>query len=327
MIQKISQHYIYMYKLPMLSSTEILKLMHKLWKNTTTIGVIYSITLLILIVVIIVNVLYRPIEGFKSTSEFITKKGSEIYDNFYVSIYDDLVYDNIKNQWELGHIINKTSPSSASYFLDVGSGTGHHVGSLQEHGFKAAGVDISPAMVEKATSNYPDAKFQVGDITKTITFGPDSFTHITCLYFTIYYIQNKRQFFKNCMYWLVPGGQLILHLVNRNKFDPILPVGDISVGVDPQKYTDKRISSTIVKFKNYDYKADFSLKDDIGHFDEIFKNKSTGDVRKNELELYMPSQEKILAMARDAGLILVSHTSMSPCQCNNQYIYVLQKPN
>ena len=54
-------------------------------------------------------------------------------------------------------------------------------------------------------------------------FPADTFTHITCLYFTIYYIKDKRLFFENCFKWLKPHGVLVIHLVNMNKFDPILP--------------------------------------------------------------------------------------------------------
>ena len=37
---------------------------------------------------------------------------------------------------------------------------------------------------------------------------------------------NKQTFFNNCMDWLMPGGYLIIHLVDREKFDPILPPGN-----------------------------------------------------------------------------------------------------
>ena len=52
----------------------------------------------------------------------------------------------------------------------------------------------------------------------------NSFSTITCFYFTIYYIKDKNTFLQNCYNWLMPGGYLVLHLVNRDKFDPILNV-------------------------------------------------------------------------------------------------------
>ena len=59
-----------------------------------------------------------------------------------------------------------------------------------------------------------------------MNFDAQSFTHITCLYFTIYYIKDKTRLFKNCYDWLKPGGYMVLHLVNRNMFDPILNLSE-----------------------------------------------------------------------------------------------------
>ena len=137
------------------------------------------------------------------------------------------------------------------------------------------------------------------------------------------------------MHWLMPGGFLILHLVNRDKFDPILPAGDPFHIVSPQSYADKRITSTNVKFDKFDYKANFELipanndTDDVNAIlHETFKPfKKGGQIRKNEHKFYMPSQAKVLAMAKEAGFILFSQTDMIKCQYAHQFLYVLQKPN
>lgn len=308
-------------------SAPIVKTVTKLWKKTSTWGKLFAVALIITLLACVHRLTSTStIEGFEVSEEFVTKKGTDIYDDFYVSVYDDLMFSNLKNQWEIGKIVNSTSPTKASFILDVGSGTGHHVNGFKKLGYKAAGIDISPAMVQAAKENYPDAQFQVGDVTKAVTFGPSAFTHITCLYFTIYYIKNKRQFFRNCMQWLIPGGYLVLHLVDREKFDPILPIGEPFLAVDVQKYLDKRVTSTHAKFANYTYKANFDLKGNEGQLAETFKNDKTGAVRKNELTLYMEPQSKILSMAKDAGFILVAQIDMKECQYDNQYLYILQKP-
>jgi SAM-dependent methyltransferase len=267
-------------------------------------------------------------EGFEQTKEFSIKKGPMIYDEFYANVYDDLIFNQIKNDYEVGEIINKTTPDTESLILDIGSGTGHHVKSLVDHGLKAQGIDISPAMVKQAKITYPDLDYRVADALDTMTFPATSFTHITCLYFTIYYIENKRRFFENCMQWLMPGGYLTIHLVDRDNFDPILPAGDPFGVVSPQSYADKRITSTVVKFNDFDYKSNFELRpDNIAIMNETFKYKNNGNVRKNEHKLYMPTQKKILSLAKETGFILLSQIDMLRCQYGSQYIYVLQKPN
>jgi len=297
-------------------------------KSSTIQKLFYGLTALI-ILNIITNVGIHPFEGFEErTKNFISKEGQKVYDNFYTQIYDDLVFSKIKNDFEIGQIIEKTSPSSESYILDIGSGTGHHVSSLDAHGFKSIGIDISPDMVAMAKKTYPDLNFKTADALNTMLFNPDSFTHITCLYFTIYYIKDKRRFFENCMKWLMPGSHLALHLVDRNKFDPVVPAGSPFGLVSPQDYTDKRITSTVVEFDQFQYKANFDLKerDNIAVLNETFKKKN-GEVRKNEHIFYMETQKTILGLAKEVGFILHAQINMLSCQYENQYIYILKKPN
>jgi SAM-dependent methyltransferase len=178
-------------------------------------------------------------------------------------------------------------------------------------------------MVKKAKHEYPQYKFEVGDATNSGEFGPNSFTHIMCMYFTIYYIQDKVQFFRNAMKWLRPGGYLILHLVDRDNFDPILPPGNPLLYVSPQ-----RITSTKVKFNDFRYSADFKLNQttNIATFEEKFKNDTDGKVRKNEHIMYMPKLENIVADAQQQGFILDSKVDLLNVQYEYQYLYFFVKP-
>ncbi len=277
----------------------------------------------------------QQVEGFEQpkTNEFKTNEAvSDVYDDFYATIYDDLVFNKNKNDYEIGKWITHTKPEDNSKVLDIGSGTGHHVSSLKAHGYEAIGIDVSPSMVKKAQETYPDLKFQVGDVTNPGMFQPESFTHITCFYFTLYYIQNKRVFFENCMRWLTPGGFLAVHVVNRDKFDPILPVGNPFTIISPQKYAKKRITTTTVKFDEFEYKSNFIMKEMIDNdtepsaiMKETFKNNKNGNVRQNEHKLYMLTQAEILDIAKSAGFIIDSKIDMVDCQYDSQYVYILQK--
>jgi len=268
-------------------------------------------------------------EGFEQSDKFLIKTGPEVYDDFYADIYDYLVFNNLKDDYEVGEIINKANPSSKSRILDVGCGTGHHVGSLSSKGLDVLGIDISPSMIDKAKENFPDYKFQVADALNGSEFENASFTHILCMYFTIYYFKDKTQFFNNCYNWLMPGGYLIVHLVDRDRFDPILPPGNPLMYVSPQRYAKKRITSTKVKFTDFSYSADFNLddKNDIATFVEKFKNDSDGKVRKNEHVMYMPDIQQIVDEAQACGFIVESQVDLLQCQYEYQYLYVFVKPN
>ena len=299
-------------------------------KSSLWCKVLILITLLLLLVLVFKGI--KPnkfVEGFEQNDQFLIKTGTEIYDDFYADIYDYLVFNNLKNDYEIGEISNLSSPSSNSRILDVGCGTGHHVSSLGAKGLDVLGIDIAPSMIEKAKENYPDYKFKVADALNSSEFEPDSFTHILCMYFTIYYFKDKNQFFNNCFKWLMPGGYLIVHLVDRKRFDPILPPGNPLMYVSPQRYAKERITSTKVKFTDFSYSADFKLDDsnDKAHFVEKFKNDSDGKVRKNELTMYMPEIEQIVDEAQSCGFILEAKVDLLQCQYEYQYLYVFVKPN
>lgn len=301
----------------------------KIWNSSTLLQKVCYILLIIVILIIFSKWMKITKEGFKdkTTKEFIINRNNDVYDEFYVSVYDDLVHNIGKNNFEIGEITEVEPPADKHTLLDIGSGTGHHVAAFTKKGIKATGVDISQAMVDKAKENYPDSEFKQGDALDTMLFTPASFTHITCLYFTIYYIQDKRRLLSNCFEWLMPGGFLILHLVDRDNFDPILPAGNQFLIVSPQKYAEKRITNTVVKFDKFDYKCNFELKDDIATLNETFKDNESGNVRQNEHKLYMETQKTILTIAKEVGFILHSKIDMVTCQYENQYLYILQKPH
>ena len=290
--------------------------------------IIFTILLLILIVA------FKPFntdkfEGFEQNDKFLFKSGQDIYDDFYADIYDYLVFNNIKDEYEVGEIMNKTSASSQSKILDIGCGTGHHVGELSGRNIDIIGIDISPSMIKKATKNYPDYKFQVKDATNSQIFAPETFTHVLCMYFTIYYIQNKAQFFENCYNWLMPGGYLIVHLVDRKNFDPILPPGNPLLYVSPQRYAKERITSTKVKFTDFAYNANFELdeQNNIAKFTEKFKNDKDGKVRKQEHIMYMPDLNEIVDEVQGVGFVLEGKVDLLHCQYEYQYLYIFTKPN
>ena len=270
-------------------------------------------------------------EGFVEKPDVFTfKNGKEVYDDFYSNIYDYLVFSNVKNDYEIGQIINKTSPTHESIILDIGSATGHHVAALSNHGLKVTGLDNSAAMIKQAKENYPKYDFVLGDAMNDDQFSTGSFTHILCLYFTVYYMKDKDRFFANCFNWLMPGGYLVVHLVDREMFDPIIPPANPLMLLTPQRYAKKRITSSAVTFDDFKYDSDFVLNPDNNEavFIEKFKNKNTGKVfRKQEHQMYMEPEEDILRMAQDKGFIVQGKIDLIKSGYEYNSLYILTKPN
>jgi SAM-dependent methyltransferase len=308
-----------------------LKSITNIYCKCSNFGKILIFIALLLITIVFFKSIEIPkfgVEGFQSQEKFLFKSGDEVYDDFYANIYDYLVFNNIKNAYEIGEIINKTSADETSVILDVGCGTGHHVDLLSQQNLKVVGIDISPSMIQKAKENFPGKDFSVANALDSTQFNHNVFTHILCLYFTIYYFPDKRQFFDNCMDWLMPGGYLIVHLVDRENFDPILPPGNPLYIVSPQKYAKERITTTKVTFNDFVYNSDFKFDNstNIATFDEKFKF-NNGNVRKQEQKLYMEDTQDILTIAQQSGFILQGKIDLVTCAYDSQYLYILVKPN
>jgi SAM-dependent methyltransferase len=299
------------------------------YKKSSLWGKVLILTMFLLLLVLVFKGLKNNTkEGFAQNDKFLVKTGPEVYDDFYAEIYDYLVFNDLKDGYEVGQIINKTEPSSKSRILDIGCGTGHHVDRLAENGLDVLGIDISPSMIKKAKENFPKRKFQIADALNGNEFEPEAFTHVLCLYFTIYYIKDKQQFFHNCFRWLKHGGYLLVHLVDRDHFDPILPPGNPLLYVSPQRYAKERITSTKVKFNDFAYNANFQLdsQNNTAKFVEKFRNDTDGKVRKNEHVMYMPDIQEITDEAQSSGFIIEAQIDLLQCQYEYQYVYVFRKP-
>jgi SAM-dependent methyltransferase len=288
--------------------------------------------LLFIVFLLILIVLFKSVtpnkEGMITNEKFLFKDGNAVYDDFYANIYDYLVFNNIKNDFEVGTIVNSSDPNSSSIIADIGCGTGHHVADLSSKNLKVIGIDISPSMIEQAKKESPHSNFKVGNALDNGLFNQNSLTHVLCLYFTIYYFKEKMQFFYNCMDWLMPGGYLIVHLVDRETFDPILPPGNPLYVVSPQKYAKERITKTKITFNDFVYSSNFNLdkSNNLATFDEKFKF-NDGNVRKQQQKLYMEDTSTIVNMAQDAGFLLQGKVDMVKCAYENQYLYIFTKPS
>ena len=295
-----------------------------IWFKIVIIGIIC-----LLIKIVFYNKSVRKESFITSNEQFVYHTGDAIYDDFYATIYDILVYNKGKNEFEIEQIEEETNLTRDSYILDIGSGLGHHIKLMNKKGYNATGLEKSHAMLKSAREKYPDGQYDYGDALDGMLYSGSTFTHITCFYFTVYYIKDKETFFRNCYKWLMPGGYLIVHLVDRVNFSPILEVGDQLSLISPQKYAKKRITSTYVKFDDYDYKSNFRLneKQDKAYMDEYFVDKTKEKALKNEHKLFMPSQKTILSIAKQCGFIVLSKVDMVEIEYEYQYLYILQKPS
>jgi SAM-dependent methyltransferase len=222
------------------------------------------------------------------TKELTFKTNSDLYDTEYAEIYDMITYDYDRTKKDLDIVVATTFPDSI--VLDLGSGTGHHVHELNQKGIQAVGIDNSYDMI-RYSKKYPHRYFEK-DMLETESFHSNSFTHVTCFYYTIYYIKHKDQVFYNVYKWLTPGGLFILQLVSNCNYG--------KSKLHHSKYTYTR---TIKDNKVYET---------INHGTKI---------RQNEHRFYMQPIPEIVTIAQQTGFIVVSSEKYK-----DNIIYIFKKP-
>lgn len=266
-------------------------------------------------------------EGFVQDSRYIYKKDDQIYDDFYIEIYDRLFLPNVDVADQIDQIVEITQAGKRSVFLDVGSGTGHTVGHLQQKGHLAFGIDRSEAMVKHASDHYPECQFKCGDANLPLTYESGSFSHVLCLGFTLYEMTpvDKLAFFQNAHQWLHPGGYLVLHVVDPAKFDTIIPGGKPPILDNPQQYSKKRITDTIIDFIDYQYKGSYTFTPATSSalLRETFTDELTQNVRQHEKTLYLDPTDQIVAALGARGFVQKGLAKMQ--KDPHQYLYIFQR--
>jgi ubiquinone/menaquinone biosynthesis C-methylase UbiE len=254
-------------------------------------------------------------------------ENDQIYDSFFAGIYDQLTQGANRTQAEVGLMLHEWTKGGEELknfqVLDAGCGTGIAVASLAKIGVKkAVGLDSSEAMIRQArdvvlpqttlTSEQQKAvEFQVGDIMNPSAFQGGQFTHGFMMYFTVYYLKDKETAFRNMYFWTKPGGRMVLSVVNKHKFDPMLESAAPWLAFSLQKYADKRITKSEVVFDKFKYVAEFDLQDPNAEFRETFRFKD-GKVRRHRHELRMEDMNVIVGMAKNAGWQYVGFADLTP---------------
>ena len=282
-------------------------------------------------------VLKKNKEGFiNEKQEIAIYTGNDIFDDFYSKIYDKLLFDDTKLNFEIDHIFqnqNQNQNKMKNYnVLDIGCGTGHHINKLTNLNIKCIGIDNSKAMIAKSQNKFPKSNFKLANAMSSLECPEHTFSHILCLHFTIYYFKDKRHFLENCFHWLKPNGVLILHLVNIKKFNIVLP------NAKPFMKSHKKTNQNIIMFDKLNYRSKFISDTNVNFntlrldepnviFKEIFKFTDTNKVRINEHKLFMSSQNAIINSALEVGFMLKTYIEINIDTYNYNYLYTLEKPN
>lgn len=300
-----------------------------------------QVILVVILSILIANYLYLKwlshstritmdgLEGFTNPDgpdgDTVILGNEHLYDEFYSKIYDKLVQGDTRISAETGLTLafaKQVRPEVEMLeILDIGCGTGGHIQQFRSAGVsKAIGLDSSDAMIAQARKLYSKNDYRVGRAEQIGTFSAGEFNLVTLYYFTYYYLQDPVEMFRNVFNWLQPGGCLVIHLVNREKFDPILESASPFVAFSVQKYTKERITRSKVAFDKFEYEADFQLDGEYAEFREEFRFKS-GKKRRQVHHLKLPRMESVVSIAEDNGFTYKQFIDMTAIGYEYQYLF------
>ncbi len=273
------------------------------------------------------------VEAFSNFGNYeVRETFTSIYDNFYSKVYDKLFASDIKNEFEFFNVNMYTVKQDRNFdnkdikFLDLGCGTGKHLAIMHRQGYKCTGIDKSMKMLEVARRDEPTIPLIKGDFNNKSTFKNREFSHITCFFYTIYYSEYPDKVFKNVNYWLKPKGYFCIHLVDRDKFDPVLERASKLIPLfNPQKHTHNRVTQTKLKFDKFNYLADWKFNKDNVSFEEHFMFNNGMQNRQNKHSFYMKDIKFYIKLAKKNGFKLVKIIDLLPANHDDNYIYIFQK--
>lgn len=262
-------------------------------------------------------------EGFEQDVPYLYV--SDVYaDPVYVSMYDRLMTPPDVLENVVAEVVRMTHPSpQTSSMLDLGTGTALTAATLAKRGYMVFAVDESPVMIDHAKTrhgNIPTLHLKQASFLEPMLWESGSFSHILCTGFTLYTLDSaaKRRLFENCLHWLKPGGHLIVHAVEADKFETIIPGGRPPVPIR----SEERVTNTLIDFVDFEYRASYTFPEpQTMKLRETFVDKSK--VRELEHIFHVVPVQEVVTTAVRAGFSGQGYAALA--HDPHQYLYVFVK--
>ena len=118
----------------------------------------------------------------------------------------------------------------------------------------------------------------------------------------MYEFEEQYKLLKNCYFWLRNNGFLIVHLIEKDKYNPLVAASNPFRNMNPQQFRRERIKKARIDFGDFDYLNQVDFKNDNRiSIKETFTDNLTQNVRENELTIYVDSIENTMKMFMDCG--------------------------
>ena len=270
----------------------------------------------------------RGREGFSGKTETIT----DFYDSVYAEVYNALWHSSkTVNEFEqvtIQEALLAGKQKTSVKILDIACGTGFHACLFKKLGVDYTGLDSSEAMLSQARKSCPNQKFQKGDATVATTYGQKSFSGALLLGFAIYEL-NPKIILDNAFAWIEPGGSMLVHVVDPDKFDPLLDLASPFAAFSLQKYSYERQTKSEIYFDDFKYTGEFhkKLNEPDATFSEMFTFFNPADVKYREQvhKWNMPSLESMIEIMKSSGFRVSEKIDLVSVGKEYQYLFLLTK--
>lgn len=294
----------------------------------------YVLLMFIIVTMYSISLWDRGREGFE-TGETITKEGNDIYDSVYADIYMPLWHSSKEvNEFEqvtIQEFMLADKAKDSLKILDMCCGVAQHACFFKNLDVQYIGVDLSSAMLKKARDTCPGQLFQKGDIKDASLFVPKAFSGAVLLGFSIYEFQNPKTISDNAFMWIQPGGEFMIHMVEPDKYDPLLDLSSPFAAFSLQKYSYERQTKSQIYFNEFKYSGEFkkNMNEDDALFEETLTyynpSKDSPKYREQTHKLNMPSMERLIDIVKSSGFRLKEKIHLVSVGKEYQYLVLFTK--
>ncbi len=213
-----------------------------------------------------------------------------IYDDWYTSATIDSADFHKLAEREVAFLVKMLKLRANAKILDVPCGTGRHTALLARRGFAVTGVDISETCLQKAMGHCRDypVELRQGDMADLAAFR-GKFDVVLNLFTSFGYFSTDAKNMR-VMHELInalkPGGQLVLHLVNRDWF---------LRNADPVKWRDENGTFLMEGYR-------FDKKTNYNEVQTVFIDERTDSARRYNYRLRLYDKKEVVALMQSCGL-------------------------
>jgi SAM-dependent methyltransferase len=262
------------------------------------------------------------IENFSSGKDtLVTDAYTEIEAKLYERVFNSI--DRFNMDYDMIKKLTLSNYKKDIAILDAGCGVGQHYNLLYKDYKNTIGVDKSENMLKRAKIKTPTGNYILGDLANENLFMPGKFSHILCLYDTLYHNNSETEMqliLSNLYYWLKKDGIVCLHIIDVDKIDP-----------GPREFTqyyhdDKNRKHAITYFDKFTHDAywEKSNKNNLVIYNQKYLLENGNKLVKG-YKFYIPPKNDIIKMVQDANFKIIDIVELKNAGIDDIDLYILKK--